>query len=348
MVKASHRWRLGSTSEQEINENLVLPLGPNPRIRALGKLLRERNKTDEAVVQSVLNRIQNENYRYTLRPPTVGRNAMDDFFFETRAGFCEYYAGAFVVLMRAAGLPARVVTGYLSKPSEGGEVRVLQGDAHAWAEVWLGDRGWVRFDPTAAIHPSRVDPDAASWQMNVEPSGLLGYLHLKGRRFLTELDLAWREHMTQFDQSQQAELFTQLGLDKASKGLLAIGCLVTLMAAGVLWQQAVGIRSMIAQALARSGPMHTVEKRLAKLGIPMSSGQTWRERLALFGPGLDEGSHDRLREIVFLHEHVVYAKSGDGDSKRKLQRLCQEFRPSLLAGGGGGGGPSSPWMRMFS
>ncbi len=106
----------------------------------------------------MLQSFRRENYVYTLNPPLLGRNAVDDFLYGSRAGFCEHFAGAFVFLMRAAGVPARVVTGY-----QGGErnpldgyLTVRQSDAHAWAEVWLERRGWVRIDPTAAVAPERV------------------------------------------------------------------------------------------------------------------------------------------------------------------------------------------------
>ena len=106
---------------------------------------------------------RNQKFSYTTTPPLLGNNPVDEFLFATRAGFCEHYASAFVVLMRAAGVPARVVTGY-----QGGELNpvgnyliVRQADAHAWAEVWLTDEGWMRVDPTAAVSPavySRASP----------------------------------------------------------------------------------------------------------------------------------------------------------------------------------------------
>jgi transglutaminase-like putative cysteine protease len=136
---------------------LQLPANGNPRALLAGLELRaepDPRKRVEAVLQS----FRHENYVYTLNPPLLGRNAVDDFLYGSRAGFCEHFAGAFVFLMRAAGVPARVVTGY-----QGGErnpldgyLTVRQSDAHAWAEVWLERRGWVRIDPTAAVAPERV------------------------------------------------------------------------------------------------------------------------------------------------------------------------------------------------
>ena len=136
---------------------LQLPANGNPRALLAGLELRAEPDPRKRV-DAVLQRFRRENYVYTLSPPLLGRDAVDDFLYGSRAGFCEHFAGAFVFLMRAAGVPARVVTGY-----QGGErnpldgyLTVRQSDAHAWAEVWLERRGWVRIDPTAAVAPERV------------------------------------------------------------------------------------------------------------------------------------------------------------------------------------------------
>ena len=86
-------------------------------------------------------------------------DSVDEFLFDTKRGFCGHYASAFATLMRAAGIPARVVTGY-----QGGTFNrfadywiLRQSDAHAWTEVWIEGRGWLRMDPTSVIAPSRVE-----------------------------------------------------------------------------------------------------------------------------------------------------------------------------------------------
>jgi transglutaminase-like putative cysteine protease len=132
---------------------LALPEG-NPQTRVLAATLGQ----DQAAVQAALTLFREQPFHYTLRPPLLGDEPIDDFLFRTRSGFCEHYASSFVWLMRAAGVPARVVTGY-----QGGEFNQLGRywtvhgrDAHAWAEVWLPEQGWLRVDPTAAVSPSRV------------------------------------------------------------------------------------------------------------------------------------------------------------------------------------------------
>ena len=136
---------------------LLLPYGFNPRALAEGRALRRLSEPSERLL-AVLRHFRDEPFSYTLEPPLLGRHTVDEFMYGTRAGFCEHYAGAFVFLMRAAGVPARVVTGY-----QGGEINPLDGfmtvrqsDAHAWAEVWIAGRGWMRIDPTAAVAPERI------------------------------------------------------------------------------------------------------------------------------------------------------------------------------------------------
>jgi transglutaminase-like putative cysteine protease len=139
--------------------NLQLPPATNARARQWAAELRNQHDDDDALVQALLDHFRRQPYVYTLKPPALGADTVDGFLFETRRGFCEHYASAFTFVLRAAGVPARVVAGY-----QGGEVNPLNGtvlvhqfDAHAWTEVWLAGRGWVRFDPTAAVAPDRIE-----------------------------------------------------------------------------------------------------------------------------------------------------------------------------------------------
>jgi transglutaminase-like putative cysteine protease len=154
---------------------LALPEGFNPRAVAAGAALRQHGDPAK-IINLVLRRFRDEAYSYTMEPPLLGRDSVDEFLYRTRAGFCEHYASAFVVLMRAAGVPARVVTGY-----QGGEINpvdgfltVRQSDAHAWAEVWLAGRGWLRVDPTAAVAPERVRRGLAHALPGSNPFGFKG------------------------------------------------------------------------------------------------------------------------------------------------------------------------------
>ncbi|OON63861.1 transglutaminase [Massilia sp. KIM] len=147
----------GGARLEDASRWMLLPYGYNPQALAAGLALR-KHADPARRVEAVLRQFREQPFVYTLEPPLLGRHTVDEFLYRTRAGFCEHYAGAFVFLMRAAGVPARVVTGY-----QGGQVNPLDGymtvrqsDAHAWAEVWLAGRGWTRVDPTAAVAPERV------------------------------------------------------------------------------------------------------------------------------------------------------------------------------------------------
>lgn len=142
-----------------LNDALKLPRGYHPRARALADKWRQETNKPQAIITMALNYFHQQPFHYTLKPPPLKGDVIDDFLFESGKGFCEHYAASFTVLMRAAGIPTRVVTGY-----QGGEINPVDGylvvrqrDAHAWTEVWLAGQGWVRIDPTSAVSPERIE-----------------------------------------------------------------------------------------------------------------------------------------------------------------------------------------------
>ena len=175
-IASTVRYRASSQSRYRLQAGLsltqqqpwlALPAGSNPRSVAWARALRGHGAQALApadAVAAVLEHFRRAPFRYTLQPPLLGKDGVDAFLFQTRAGFCEHYAGSFVVLMRAMGMPARVVTGYQggSRDDAAGALTVRQSDAHAWAEVWLAQQGWVRFDPTSVVAPLRTQTDLAA------------------------------------------------------------------------------------------------------------------------------------------------------------------------------------------
>lgn len=147
-------------SDQQRRMATRLPGNRNPQAVALALRWRAQGMDDAALLQAALQMFRNQQFFYTLNPPILGGgDPVDEFLFTTKKGFCEHYSSAFTTLMRAAGIPARVVTGYQGGARNviGGYYTVRQSDAHAWSEVWLQDKGWVRVDPTAAVAPNRVE-----------------------------------------------------------------------------------------------------------------------------------------------------------------------------------------------
>jgi transglutaminase-like putative cysteine protease len=158
-VASTLRFRAGSSlSDRVRQENLSLSPGINPRSVAFARQLKQQFPDAKLLVDHLMRRYSLD-FEYTLEPPKLAEHPVDEFLFDTKKGFCEHYAGSFVFVLRAAGIPARVVTGY-----QGGEVNpitrqlvVRQSEAHAWAEVWFDDLGWVRVDPTFAVSPLRIN-----------------------------------------------------------------------------------------------------------------------------------------------------------------------------------------------
>ena len=196
-----------------------LPDSRNPRTLELAQQMRDEAANEEAFITNVLEKFNDEEYFYTLEPPALGSNPVDRFLFDTRRGFCEHYASAFAVMMRAVGIPSRIVLGY-----QGGEINpmgeymiVRQADAHAWTEVWLPNRGWYRIDPTAAVAPERIesgrsgamfDGIAASWGLSA-PSALLYQLTLT----LDALNAKWNEWILGYGPENQSKFMEWLGMD---------------------------------------------------------------------------------------------------------------------------------------
>ncbi len=216
----------------QLNRALMLPPELNPRARKLAAAWRTELSTDDAIISTALTHFNRENFEYTLEPPLLGLHGVDDFMFKTRQGFCEHYASSFVFLMRAAGIPARVVTGYQGgEPNDfGGYTIVRQSDAHAWAEVWLKGLGWVRIDPTAAISPARVQgglyaaiPDSLALAFLARTQ--LPWL-MSLRLNLDMLNHQWNQWVLGYDSERQFGFLTRLGMEDITWQKMAINLLI--------------------------------------------------------------------------------------------------------------------------
>jgi len=206
---------------QDENKFLELPDAGNVQSRALAKQWKNESSDVRSVIKKSLD-FYHSSFSYTLQPPVLGEQRVDDFLFSTRSGFCEHFASSFVFLMRAAGIPARVVVGYM-----GGEIHekdkfvvVRQYDAHAWAEVWLPDTGWVRVDPTAAVAPERIDMgflEAFSSDQNFSIDGSLAafrnipFLNAVRLQF-DHFNYLWVRWVLGYEDSEQQQLLNKLGL----------------------------------------------------------------------------------------------------------------------------------------
>ncbi|MGR9089011.1 MAG: transglutaminase TgpA family protein [Gammaproteobacteria bacterium] len=229
--------RPGITPEERAAA-LALPPDAHPRTRQLAAGWRATTPSDDRLVTGALRYFNEQAFVYTLTPQRLGGDSIDEFLFRTRAGFCEHYAAAFVTLMRAAGIPARVVTGY-----QGGEFNAMsdymivrQRDAHAWAEVFLAERGWVRIDPTAAVAPERVSLgiNEALPQQRFLP--MLGANSAAGNAWRQiantwdALNYNWSQWVLGYTPKRQRQLLDDAGLEDWDYGTLIIALTLGLTA----------------------------------------------------------------------------------------------------------------------
>lgn len=251
-MAALTRWRLQSAAPERFEVDLppwlreralLLPEGYNPKTLAQAQRWRreadsahpgDRATADAAIVNRMLASIRRE-FVYTLDAEPLGRHTVDEFLFRTKAGFCEHYSSSFVVTMRAAGIPARVVTGYVGgyRNPIGDYWLVRRSDAHAWSEVWLTGRGWVRIDPTAAVAPERIYDT-----IDDRVPGAFGGFSGLGPVFDVGdwLRRGWNDFVLGFNANRQRRLFSSLGVPDMDPARLAQVFIVgTLLALGGMW-----------------------------------------------------------------------------------------------------------------
>lgn len=275
--------------------NLALPAGNNPRTLELAKNLRAENDTPDKLIRAALGMFRKQRFVYTLEPPPLGRHSVDEFLFKTRRGFCEHYASSFTFLMRASGVPARVVTGYLGGERNlfGDFYTVRDSDAHAWAEVWLAGKGWVRIDPTGAVSPQRIESNlsealdaAAGLQMGDRLD--LGWIKINMRARLDWLDAQWNHWVLAYGPEVQLELLGKFGITDWTGMILAltIGTTLVLGVTGLL------LLRQFAPARNREVAVKLwaqLQKRLLREGIaqrPSEGARDFAERVALESPEL--------------------------------------------------------------
>ena len=343
-VRSWPRARLGTAlSPWRRQLETTLPPSGNPRTRALAQRLRREAGSDAQFLQRVLAHLREGDFRYTLRPPLLpDDDPMDAFLFGARRGFCEHYAYAFAVMARAAGLPARVVGGYL-----GGEVNpvnrtviVHQFDAHAWNEVWLAEQGWVRVDPTAEVAPDRLlyglerAVAAEGSFLSESPLSPLRYRNLdwvNALRYRYEaLTYNWQSWVTGFDGSTQFDLLKGVFGEVTAARSVAV-----LLGSGVL---TMAIVSAFLFRGRRREPRPIYEAELARFsdvlhrrGLPPQPGETpaqLTERAAARWPKQGEQIRALYRALAAL---VYGTAEGDReDDKRVARELRRRVRGLAL------------------
>ena len=326
------------------SRSLGLPTTGNIQSREFARQLRASVNSDRAYAFAVLAHFQRNQFFYTLNPALLGENRIDDFLFSTLEGFCEHYASTFAFLMRAVGIPSRVIVGYQGAEYNRFEnyMMVYQYNAHAWNEIWLEGEGWVRFDPTAAVSPERIEigveaalrNDPAFLEESLFPAMRLGsFSWLNTMRLrLDAIEYEWNRRVVNYDEEVQFELFERLFGEITEEKVL----LLLLGLAGIV---ILGVALTVIRIEPGSGhdPVTKlylkVSRELEKIGLARLRGEgplNYRDRVAAANPELA----GVMGELTALYVELNYRgkRRTDAQLKQQLQafrRLLNRLRLNL-------------------
>lgn len=319
----------------------ILPEGVDPRSRAFAAELRGQYPDDAELVQALLRYFNQEPFFYTLRPDTLGVNTNDEFLFDSRRGFCAHFAGAMAFVLRAAGIPARIVAGY-----QGGEINpagnyvlVHQFDAHAWVEAWLPGQGWVSVDPTFQVAPQRIERgiqqalEGEGSFLEDSPLSAARYRNISwinaARLRWDDINYQWQLRVLGFQAERQSGFFQRwLGTtDWQRIGVILLAWAALVMIPLALWTLRPG---RLPQDPRRRAWVR-LDKRLQRLGLQARRGEgprAWQARLSEALPGC------RNNLDAFFDEYVrqTYASPDDEPGRAsytRLRELERELRSCL-------------------
>ncbi len=328
-------------TDRRQRQETALPAKSNPRTRQVAENWYREAGSPEAYINKVLWWFREQDYYYTLKPPKLGRYSIDEFLFDTKMGVCEHYSSAFTFMMRAAGIPARVVIGY-----QGGEENpfnqsliIRQYDAHAWAEVWLEGSGWQRFDPTGAVAPERVLyglEEALSDRSEFMTDSLFSPLRyrniawLNGARLrLDALNYNWHKWVINFDSQRQLNVLQAL-LGNVTPIRMALVMMVTLCS--ILGLVAI---SLLRHRVSASVPAETrlywlFCQRLERLGLERAPGEApgdYALRVIQQYPHLDSA----VSKITGHYQAILYAGDASLQTMKDYRAAVRHFRPKSVA-----------------
>jgi transglutaminase-like putative cysteine protease len=341
-------------SNNRKQRNLAIVNGSNPRLEALGLSLIEKFPEPIARSNAVLNFFREQAYFYTLESPLLTNNSLDQFFFDTKAGFCVHYASAYTYLMRAAGIPARIVTGYLGgeyngvnsvnnsdnentliKSKQNGHLSIYQRDAHAWSEIWLEGVGWQRVDPTAAVDPQRVESGWSTTLLNQQSSlgsDLLGLYQMKNIAWLNTLrlqfdalDYQWTRLVLGYSNEKQLNLLTHWFGDNI-KLKAVIGIIASFIIIMLLFSL---INSFNIEYFKRNkSPLpiklyQQILQRLSNKGLTKSIDMTPTSFAQIVAKQYPEISQDFIH-FTQIFERLMYQKTLTNNQQEKIKTLKEQ------------------------
>ena len=333
-IASYSNYNTGHISPAEYKESTQLPDEPSGKIKQLVKQLNGFDSTPEHFINQLLNHFRKEDFHYTLTPPLMEEDPIETFLFDTRYGFCSHYAAAFVYLMRVANIPARVVTGF-----QGGELNkvgnfleIRQADAHAWAEVWIENKGWVRFDPTAATAPERIEQTIDIEQL--VPGGAISYAPAseaaqsafnwlkQTRQLWSNIDYNWQRWVINYDSNNQSRFLSSLGIADIKTMIYWMIGIVGLIAAVLSWL-------LLYQKQKTIDPILRIYnrfcKKVVKRGLVRGRGEgakDFAERVKIKLPEHKTG----IDQITDVFMKLRYGKNATLDDLKILNKLVEKFK----------------------
>lgn len=315
---------------------LQLPQQGDARSRALAQRLYAEAGDERAYIQNILQRYREQQFFYTLHPPLLGeKDTIDGFLFDSKRGFCSHYAGSFVFLMRAVGIPARVVIGYQGGEwnEQGHYLAVHQFDAHAWAEVWLPGQGWLRIDPTTMVAPERTEKgleaalkkEGSFLEQSVFSSRKFAWLNSL-RKQLDSMQYGWQRWVLSYDSDTQNQFLSKI-LGELSFTKIALFALSLFTCLVLIWMVWLGLtRKTNSEALEHCLYRRFTE-RLSKQGFERRLDQTPNEYARLVAEALPTQA-DKILSFTMTYETLCYACEPKQRSSllKELRRLLAQIR----------------------
>ncbi|MCL7422207.1 MAG: DUF3488 and transglutaminase-like domain-containing protein [Methylobacter sp.] len=333
-VTSYPQYNTGYITKTEYQEATQLPGKPSDKINQLVRQLHGFDSPPETYIQQLLGYFRKENFYYTLTPPLMEDNPIETFLFDTRYGFCSHYAAAFVYLMRVAGIPSRIVTGY-----QGGELNkvgnfleIRQAHAHAWTEVWLQDKGWVRFDPTEAIAPERIEQDinvdrqiASGVVTFVSPDTktLAAFNWLKGvRQLWTSADYNWQRWIINYNSLSQLQLLASWGIQNIKVMLYWMIGLIGLITAVLSWFLLYRKQKATDRVLRL---YNRFCKKLVHQGIIKNDNEGAKDFAERVKTQLPEQS-EQIDQITAVFIKLRYGRGSNPEDLKRLHQLVSLFK----------------------
>ncbi|TAK60672.1 DUF3488 and transglutaminase-like domain-containing protein [Methylobacter sp.] len=328
-VTSYTNYKTGLINPSEYKAATQLPGEPSDKIKQLVSQLHGFDSPPDNFINQLLNHFRTEDFHYTLTPPLMEENPIESFLFKTHYGFCSHYASAFVYLMRTAHIPARVVTGY-----QGGEMNkvgdfleIRQADAHAWAEVWLENQGWVRVDPTAAIAQERIEQEISANRQTayygIPTANIPAYNWLrKTRQLWSSVDYNWHRWVINYDNKSQSNFLSSFGINDIKSMIYGMIAFIAPIIAALCW-------FMLYQKPKTADKVLLIYnrfcKKLAKHGLLRGAGEGVKDFGERVKIKLPEQTAN-IDQITALFIKLRYGRVAAEEDFRQLKTLVGSFR----------------------